>query len=86
MLAKFSFYSIDKYVCILIINTTRSRDKVEMEVKVDPEIVEKIQKVVKAEPVILENIKEEVKVDPEMLERDLLLMEVIISNVTSTFQ
>ena len=52
----------------------------------DPEIVEKIQKVVKAEPVILENIKEEVKVDPEMLERDLLQMEVIISNVTSTFQ
>ena len=57
-----------------------------MEVKLEPEIVEKIQKVVKVEPVILENIKEEVKVDPEMLERDLLQMEVIISNVTSTFQ
>ena len=74
---------------------------VKMEVKLDPEIVENIQEVVKEEPVdmevevdpeIVENIhkvvKEEpvMKVDPEMMEKDLRQMEVVISNVTSTFQ
>ena len=74
---------------------------VKMEVKLDPEIVENIQEVVKEEPVdmevevdpeIVENIhkvvKEEpvMKVDPEMMEKDLRQMDVVISNVTSTFQ
>ena len=63
-----------------------SRKKVEMEVKVDPDIVENIQKVVKEEPMMMENIKQEVKMDPEMMENDLLEMTVVISNVTSTFQ
>ena len=53
-------------------------EPVDMEVEVDPEIVENIHKVVKEEPVM--------KVDPEMMEKDLRQMEVVISNVTSTFQ
>lgn len=59
-----------------------------MEVKVDPEIVENIQKVVKEEN-IKEELMEEVKVDPEIMEhmeRDLLQMEVVINNMTSTFK
>ena len=53
-------------------------EPVDMEVAVDPEIVENIQKVVKEEPLM--------KVDPEVMEKDLRQMEVVISNVTSTFQ
>ena len=59
-----------------------------MEVKVDPEIAENMQKVVKEEN-IKEELMEEVKVDPEIMEhmeRDLLQMEVVINNMTSTFK
>ena len=54
-----------------------------MEVKVDPEIVEKIRTL---DEVDIKNIKKEVKVDPEVMEKDLLQMDVVINNVTSTFQ
>ena len=56
---------------------------VKMEVKVDPEIVENIRRVAEVD---IKNIKEEVKVDPEVMEKDLLQMDVVINNVTSTFQ
>ena len=61
---------------------------VQMELKVDPEIVENIQREVKVEN-IKEELMEEVKVDPEIMEhmeRDLLQMEVVINNMTSTFK
>ena len=54
-----------------------------MEVKVDPEIVENIRRLAEVD---IKNIKEEVKVDPEVMEKDLLQMDVVINNVTSTFQ
>ena len=58
---------------------------VKMEVKVDPELVENIQKVAEVD---IKKIKEEPR-DPEIMEnmrRDLLQMDVVINNVTSTFQ
>merc|ERR1719219_1741604 len=57
-----------------------------MEVKVDPDIVENIRTLAEVD---IKNIKKEVKVDPEVMkvmEKDLLQMEVVINNVTSTFQ
>ena len=56
-----------------------------MEVKVDPELVENIQKVAEVD---IKKIKEEPR-DSEIMEnmrRDLLQMDVVINNVTSTFQ
>ena len=58
---------------------------VKMEVKVDPELVENIQKVAEVD---IKKIKEEPR-DPEIMEnmrKDLLQMDVVINNVTSTFQ
>ena len=59
---------------------------IKMEVKVDPDIVENIRTLAEVD---IKNIKKEVKVDPEVMEvmeKDLLQMDVVINNVTSTFQ
>ena len=52
----------------------------------DPDIVENIRTLAEVD---IKNIKKEVKVDPEVMEvmeKDLLQMDVVINNVTSTFQ